>query len=96
MEKLRARSAMLVLASVLIQGCATQSQSVDCSKGVGQNGCVPGTHEYEEMQEKKQGAASAAAVDDARCQAFGARGTPAYMQCRRSAKEDSEFMNSSH
>ena len=91
--KVRVRSAMLVLASVLIQGCATQSLSVDCSKGVGQNGCLPGTHEYEEMEEKKTAARSAAAVDDARCQAFGARGTPAYMECQRRAKEDSEFLN---
>jgi hypothetical protein len=94
-QKLRLRPVMLVLASLLIHGCATSSV-VDCSKGVGQNGCVPGTEQYEEMVRKKQEAESVAVVDDIRCQAFGARGTPGYAACRRRATEDSEFLNSSH
>ena len=68
--------------------------SVDCSKGVGQSGCVPGTTQYEDMMEKKKEAASTAAVDDTRCLAFGARGTTGYVECRRRAAEDTKFFNS--
>ena len=84
---------ILVLASVLISGCA--SQSVDCTMGVGHNGCVPGTKEYEEMEQKQQDAKMAAEVDDARCQSYGARGTPGYLECRRRATEDQQSLKPS-
>ena len=42
------------------------------------------------MEQKKE-AASAAAVDDTRCLAFGARGTTGYVECRRRAAEDTKF-----
>jgi hypothetical protein len=77
---------MLVLASVLISGCA--GHSVDCTMGVGHDGCAPGTKEYDEMEQKQQDAKTTAEIDDARCQAYGARGTPGYVECSRRATED--------
>ena len=90
---MRLRPVILLLVGLLFHGCATTTP-VDCSKGVGQNGCVPGTTQYEDMMEKKKEAASTAAVDDTRCLAFGARGTTGYVECRRRAAEDTKFFNS--
>ena len=77
---------MLVLASVLISGCA--GHSVDCTMGVGHDGCAPGTKEYDEMVQKQQDAKMTTEIDDARCQAYGAPGTPGYVECRRRTTED--------
>ena len=85
---------MLVLASVLISGCA--GHSVDCTMGVGHDGCAPGTKEYDEMEQKQQDAKTTAEIDDARCQAYGARGTPGYVDCRRRATEDQPLLKPSH
>ncbi len=92
--KLRLRPVTLLLASFLFYGCTSTTPKVDCSNGVGQNGCVPGTTQYENMMEQKKEAASAAAVDDTRCLAFGARGTTGYAECRRRAVEDTKFFDS--
>jgi len=85
---------MLLLASVLVSGCA--GHSVDCTMGVAQDGCPPGTKGYEEMEQKRQDAKTAAEIDDARCQAYGARGTPGYVDCRRRATEDQPLLKPSH
>lgn len=85
---------MLVLATVLISGCA--SHPIDCSKGVGQNGCVPGTSEYDEMEQKHEETKVTAEIDDARCQAYGARGTPGYIDCRRRAAQDQRLLKRSN
>ena len=77
---------MLLLIGLFISGCA--GNSVDCTLGVGHSGCAPGTKGYEEMEQKKQDAKATAEIDDARCQAYGARGTPGYFDCRRRATED--------
>src|ERR1019366_3838307 len=72
--EMRLTPAMLVLASILISGCA--SQSVDCAMGVGHNRCTPGTKEYEQMMQKQQDqqdAKTAAEIDDARCRSYGRR-----------------------
>jgi hypothetical protein len=82
----------LLLSSVLVSGCA--SHTVDCSKGVGQHGCLPGTDEYEQMKIEREDAQTTAEIDDARCQSYGARGTPAYADCRRRAISD--LGNESH
>jgi hypothetical protein len=83
-----------VLASVFISGCA--GHSIDCTMGAGRNGCVPGTKEYDEMEQKQLDAKTAAEIDDARCQAYGARGTPRYVDCRRRAMEDQPMLKPSH
>lgn len=78
---------MLVLASLLMSGCA--SQTVDCSMGAGHNGCAPGTKEYEQLMQQQQDAKSEGAIDDAACRSFGAQpGTPAYATCRRKRAAD--------
>ena len=79
-----------VLASVLISGCA--GHSIDCTMGAGHNGCLPGTKEYDEMEQKQLDTKTAAEIDDARCQAYGARGTPRYVECRRRATEDQPLL----
>jgi hypothetical protein len=76
----------ILLATVLVSGCA--SHPVDCSKGAGQNGCLPGTDQYEQMKMEQEDAQTTAEIDDARCQSYGARGTPAYADCRRRASSD--------
>ena len=77
---------ILVLGSVLVHGCA--SASVDCTKGVGQNGCVPGTKEYEQMLQIQQHEKTTSEIDDARCRSFAQLGSPAYAECRRRAAQD--------
>src|SRR5664279_6509146 len=73
---------LLMLTSILISGCA--SQSVDCTMGAGHNGCTPGTKEYEQMVQLQQDAKSTAEIDDAVCRSFGAEpGSTAYAECRR-------------
>jgi hypothetical protein len=84
---------MLVLTSGLVAGCA--GHSVDCSMGAGQNGCVPGTGEFEEMTQQKQDALTSAEIDDARCQAFGEAGSAAYAECRRKMLADKRSVESS-
>ena len=76
----------ILVSAVLVSGCA--SHPVDCSKGAGQNGCLPGTQEYEQMKMEREDAQTTAEIDDARCQSYGARGTPAYADCRRKANSD--------
>ncbi len=94
--EMRLTPAMLVLASILISGCA--SQSVDCAMGVGHNRCTPGTKEYEQMMQKQQDqqdAKTAAEIDDARCRSYGAPGSPEYVECRRRATEDQRLLGPS-
>jgi hypothetical protein len=81
---------MLVLTSILISGCA--SQSVDCTMGVGHKGCAPGTKEYEEMVQQQQDVKTVAEIDDARCRSYGSQpGSPAYVECRRRTALDREL-----
>ncbi len=81
---------ILLLASPLIAGCA--SHPVDCSMGAGQNGCLPGTAQYEEMVQQQQDAKTAAEIDYARCSAYGAPGSPANAECRRRATADQQLL----
>jgi hypothetical protein len=86
---------MLVLTSILISGCA--SDSVDCTMGAGHNGCKPGTKEYEQMVEQQQDAKSIAEIDDAVCRSFGAEpGSTAYAECRRKRTGDRQMFEQSH
>jgi hypothetical protein len=87
---MRLVSLALILAGALTAGCT--SQSIDCSRGVGHNGCIPGTIEYDEMARVQRDAKTTAEIDDARCQAFGRRGTPGYLDCRRRAAEDQPLL----
>jgi hypothetical protein len=70
-----------------LPGCA--NQTTDCAMGVGRNGCNPGTNAYEEMKSQQELADTKAEIDDARCQAYGARGTAAYLDCRSKLVNDS-------
>ena len=54
----------ILVSAVLVSGCA--SHPVDCSKGAGQNGCLPGTQEYEQMKMEREDAQTTAEIDDAR------------------------------
>ena len=83
---MRFGSLMLLLVGLFISGCA--GHSVDCTLGVGNNDCAPGTKGYEEMEQKQQDAKTIAEINDARCQVYGARGTPGYSDCRRRAAKD--------
>jgi hypothetical protein len=77
---------MVILASVLLASCA--SQSVDCSMGAGHNGCTSGTKEYEQMVQQQD----AAEIDDAMCRSYGAEpGSPAYAECRRKKTGDRQM-----
>jgi hypothetical protein len=81
---------LLMLTSILISGCA--SQSVDCTMGAGHNGCTPGTKEYEQMVHLQQDAKSTAEIDDAVCRSFGAEpGSTAYAECRRKRTGDRQL-----
>jgi hypothetical protein len=81
---------MVVLASVLVASCA--SQSVDCSMGAGHNGCTSGTKEYEQMVQQQQDAKALAEIDDAMCRSYGAEpGSPAYAECRRKKTGDRQI-----
>jgi len=84
---------MLVLTSILISGCA--GHSVDCTMGVGHNGCTPGTKEYEEMMQRQQNAQDAKTVDtidDTLCRSYGAEpGSTAYAECRRKRSGDRQL-----
>jgi hypothetical protein len=81
---------MAVLISVGMAGCA--SHSVDCTKGAGQNGCTPGTQEYEQMMQRQQAEKSSDYIDDAVCQSMGAQpGSTAYDECRHKRTEDSQM-----
>jgi hypothetical protein len=53
--------------------------------GAGHNGCGPGTAEYEEISQQKKDDLILSEIDDARCQAYGATGSSAYLECRRRA-----------
>jgi len=81
-----------LLTSVVIAGCA--SHSVDCTKDAGQNGCTPGTQEYEQMMQRQQAAKSSNYIDDAVCQSMGAEpGSTAYDQCRHKRTEDLQMFD---
>ena len=86
---IRIQTAQLVLACALIAGCAHNAG--DCSKGTGQDGCAPGTAEYEEMIQRQKDAKAVDEIDDVRCQALSAPGSPAYSECRRKAAADRQL-----
>ncbi len=78
---------ILLLASILIAGCARQT--VNCSMGAGHNGCLPGTNEYEQMVQRQQEEKTHDAMDDALCRSYGAQsGSAAYFECRRKRAAD--------
>jgi hypothetical protein len=83
----------LLLASILMAGCARQS--VDCTMGAGHNGCAPGTKEYEQMvqrQQQQQDAKTADEMDDALCRSYGTQpGSAAYNECRRKRAGDRQI-----
>lgn len=80
----------LILASILVSGCA--SQSVDCTMGAGHNGCIPGTKEYEQMIQLQQDKKASDNIDDAVCRSFGAEpGSTAYAECRRKRTGDRQM-----
>ncbi|MGH6663847.1 MAG: hypothetical protein ACREB2_02935 [Pseudolabrys sp.] len=80
---------MLVVVSLVLQGCA--ADKVDCSLGVGFNGCKPGTKEYELMMENQRDAKALTEIDDNLCRSYGAQpGSQAYAACRRKATSDRE------
>jgi len=83
---------LLMLTSIAISGCA--SQSVDCTLGAGRNGCAPGTKEYEQMVERQQEAKPGAEIDDAACRSYGAQpGSAAYAACRRKRTADRQMFD---
>ena len=76
---------MLVLASILIAGCA--GHSVDCAVGVGHSDCAPDTAGHEVVKQEQQADKSVAAIDDAKCSAYTDPGSAAYNQCRSDFKK---------
>ena len=86
---------MLVLASVLIAGCA--GHSANCTMGVGHSDCPPGTEGYKQMLQQQQDEKAIAAIDDVRCRSEGAEpGSEAYVKCRRSATAAHQLLEPSH
>jgi hypothetical protein len=86
------RALLLLLLTILVAGCA--SQSVDCTLGVGHNGCAPGTKEYEQMVQQQQDEKSSAEIDDAACRSYGAQpGSAAYAACRRKRTADRQMFD---
>jgi hypothetical protein len=78
---------VLLLTAIFVAECARQS--VNCTKGAGSNGCVPGTKEYQQMEQRQQDAKMNDAMDDALCRSCGAQpGSPAYAECRRKRAGD--------
>jgi hypothetical protein len=84
---------LLLLANILMVGCARQS--VDCTMGAGHNGCAPGTKEYEQyeqMVQQHQDAKTADEMDDTLCRSYGAQpGTAGYTECRRKRAGDRQM-----
>ena len=81
---------MLLLANILMAGCARQS--VDCTMGAGHNGCTPGTQEYEQMVHRQQDAKTDDEMDDALCRSYGAQpGSAVYNECRRKRAGDRQM-----
>lgn len=86
---------LLILTSIFISGCA--SQSVDCTMGVGHNGCTPGTKEYEQKIQQQQDEKASDNIDDTVCRSFGAEpGSTAYAECRRKRTEDRQLFEPPH
>jgi hypothetical protein len=86
---------MVLLTSIVIAGCA--SHSVDCTMGAGQNGCTPGTKEYEQMMQRQQDAKSSDEIDDAVCRSFGAEpGSMTYAECRHKRAGDRQLFEPTH
>ena len=86
---------LLILTSIFISGCA--SQSVDCTMGAGHNGCTSGTKEYEQMIQQQQDAKTGDDIDDAVCRSFGAEpGSTAYAECRRKRIGDRRLFEPPH
>jgi hypothetical protein len=81
---------LLVLTSILISGCA--KHSVDCTMGVGQNGCTPETPEYKQMLQQKQDAKMGDTIDEVLCRSYGEPGSTAYAECRRKRTEDRQLL----
>jgi hypothetical protein len=79
---------ILVLAGVLMAGCA--GHSADCALGTSVRGdCAPGTEGHARMMQQQQDAKATAAIDDARCRSYGGDpGSPAYIECRRQKMSD--------
>ena len=87
------RSIFMPLASFLLSACV--GHSADCSAGAGQNGCVPGTKEYEQLQQTRENSRDAkltAEIDDARCFSYGPRTSSAYAECRRKAADEQRLL----
>jgi len=79
---------ILMLASVLLAGCA--GHSADCTLGTTvRSDCAPGTEGHARMMQQQQDVKATAAIDDARCRSYGGEpGSPAYMECRRQKNSD--------
>jgi hypothetical protein len=90
---MRLATSIAIFVSVLIGGCSTQS--VDCASGGAKGDCPPGTQGYELKAQQQQTVKTFAAIDKARCVAFGEPGSQAYADClRRASAEHQEFSGS--
>ena len=75
---------ILMLASVLIGGCA--GHSAECITGVAHPDRAPGSAGYEASALQQQTEKTLAAMDDARCRALGYEpGSQPFADCRRRA-----------
>jgi hypothetical protein len=81
---MRLAPSILMLASILIAGCA--GHSAECITGVAHPDCAPGTAGHEASALQQETEKTFAAMDDARCRAFGYEpGSQAFADCRRRA-----------
>jgi hypothetical protein len=93
--EMRLTPLLLVLACVLVTGCA--GHSAVCSSGVARSDCPPGTEGYERMKQAQQDAKAIVEIDDARCRSQGAEpGSEAYATCRRRAAAAHQLLEPAH
>jgi hypothetical protein len=76
----------LLILAVILSGCA--GHSIECLDAVARSGCPPDSAAGQAFEQQRRAEQTFAEIDDARCKSFGARGSPAYAQCRDSIEQE--------
>ena len=79
------RTAPLILL-LLLAGCAGHSMA--CSESVARGDCPPDSPAGKAMEEQRKVRQTFTEIDDARCSAYGNRGSQAYAQCLTNAEKE--------
>jgi hypothetical protein len=79
------RTAPLILL-LLLAGCA--GHSITCFESVARADCPPDTAAGKAMEEQRKATQTFTEIDDARCSAYGNRGSQGYAECRASIERE--------